>query len=135
MNFKFKISKKFIVRLVFFAALVSVAVLFDIYFENHPGTLNELQAESEGANDEHGTIYLFSQANNVSAKSLAQRTSVRKLFDETHNKLLQKCHHLRNHQLLKTEKKAPRKPLFLTYHHLIFRHYYFSLPDNDPLVS
>ena len=122
-------------QFLLFIALTGIAFLFDEYFENHPGTLNELQTQNDESTGDHGTIYLFTQSNSLSAKTSAQKTSDRKLFGQLHNKFIQKCHQLHNHQVLKTEPEVLKQPLFLSYHHLIFRHYYFNHPDGDPLIS
>lgn len=122
-------------QLLLFIALTGAAFFFDQYFQNHPGTLDELQAQNKESAGDHGTIYLFTQSNSLSAKTSAQKTSDRKLFGQLHNKFIQKCHQLRNNQVLKTEPEVLKQPLFLSYHHLIFRHYYFTHPDNDPLIS
>jgi hypothetical protein len=135
MNFKLKISKKMCAKFLLFMALTGAAFLFDEYFENHPGTLGELQTQNEESTTDHGTIYLFTQSNSPGAKTSAAKTSERKLFNQLHNKLIQMCHQGRNRQVLKTEPEVLKQPLFLSYHHLIFRHYYFTHPDDDPLIS
>jgi len=135
MKFNLKISKKRVMQLLLFMALTGIAFLFDQYFENHPGSLRELQTQSEESAADHGTIYLFAQSNSLSAKTSAQKTSERKLFCQMYNKFIQKCHQLRNHQGLKTEPEKIKQPLFLSYHQFIFRHYYFTHPDDDPLNS
>lgn len=122
-------------QFLLFIAITGIAFFFDEYFENHPGTLDELQTQNEASAGDHGTIYLFTQSNSLGAKTSAQKTSDRKLFDHLHNKFMQKCHQLRNHQVLKTKPEVLKQPLFLSYHHLIFRHYYFTHPDDDPLIS
>jgi hypothetical protein len=134
-KFNLKISKSLVIQLVLFAALAGIAVIFDVYLKNHPGTLEELTTEGQEAQAEHGTIYLFSQIGNLNAKSMVQKIPTRKLFDQTHDKFLQKCHQLSNHQALKTENKTIQKPVYLTYHHLIFGYNYFTLPDDEPLNS
>jgi len=117
-------------RILLFMALTGAAFLFDEYFENHPGTLNELQSQNEESTTDYGTIYLFTQSGSPSAKTSAAKTSERKLFDQLHNKFVQRCH-----QGLNAEQKVLKQPLFLSYHHFIFRHYYFPHPDDDPLIS
>jgi hypothetical protein len=134
-KFKLEISKKIVLRLLVFVALTGTAVLFDFYFENHPQALDEFQPEKGKTENEHGAIYLFSQTATFNAKSPAQKSPGRKVFDEAHDKFLQKCHQLRNHMAFKAETGIIRKPLFLSYHHLIFRQYHFSLPGEDPLIS
>jgi hypothetical protein len=122
-------------QFLLFVAITGIAFLFDEYFENHPESLNELQTQNEENTADHGTIYLFTQSNGLNAKTSAQKTPDRKLFDQLHNKFIQKCHQLHNHQVLKTEPQVLKHPLFLSYHHLIFRHYYYTRPDDDPLIS
>ena len=46
MDIKIKISKKLLVRLAFFVAIIGVATLFDVYFENDNEKLKVIQAES-----------------------------------------------------------------------------------------
>lgn len=135
MSFKLKISKKKLLQLLLFAALTGVAFLFDEYFEEHPSALKELQKQKEQNAAEHGIIYLFTQSVSLNAKSPVQKTSERKIHEQLHNKFLQKCHQLRNNHVLKTEPDILKQPLFLSYYHLIFRHYFFTHPDDDPLIS
>jgi hypothetical protein len=134
-KFKLKITRHTLIRALVFAALTAVAVLFDWYFEKHPAALEELQTETKSEACDHGAIYLFSQSSSYGVKTSVQKTPGRKLFDDAHDKLLQKCHQLRHHQAIKAETAVPLKPLFLSYHHLIFRHYFLTFPDDDPPVS
>jgi hypothetical protein len=69
MKLKIKITRKLVLQLVLFAALAGIAMLVDYYFENHPGALKEFQASSEEPEKEQGVVYLFSQTNNLIAKS------------------------------------------------------------------
>jgi hypothetical protein len=124
------------VRLLLFAALTGIAIVLDFYLEKHPVALEELNSSGEEEEScDHGTIYLFPQVNNASAKSSVQRVSGRRFQYQGHVRLLQKCHQLRNHLVLKTETEISHRPLFLSYHHLIFRHYYFNYPDDDVSFS
>jgi hypothetical protein len=135
-KFKWVISKKMLVRLLFFAALTGIAIAFDFYFEVPPDALEKLNAaDEEEASCDHGSICLFSQVSGFSAKSPVQKVSGRKFQDQAHVRLLQRCHQMRNHLALKAETETLRKPLFLSYHHLIFRHYYFSYPDDEVAFS
>lgn len=136
MAIKLKISKKVLTRLAVFVALTAGALLFDIYFDNHPVELEQIEAGSEKKPvAEHGVVYLFNPVNASSVKTTVQKTPTRKLFDQTHNKNLQKYHQLRNYQVLKAEANLPRKSLVLSYHHLTFRHCFFTFPDDDPFIS
>ena len=125
-----------LVRLLLFAAMTGIAVVLDFYFEKHPVALEELNPGGEKEEScDRSTIYLFLQVNSFNAKSPAQRISSRKFQDQAHARLLQKCHQLNNNLVLKAETEVPFKPLFLSYHHLIFRHYYFNYPDDDVSFS
>ncbi len=117
--------------MVSFAALIGLAIFFDNYFEENPVDLDELTNESSQPSAENGTIYLFSQNSSTTAKTSEQKAPDRKNFQQSHNKLLQKYHQLRNYQVLKEEAKIKNMPLILTCYFLIFRSYHFTLPDGD----
>lgn len=134
MKVKIKISKKTIVRLGVFTALIVAAVLFDHYFESHPVELEKMETGASRHSADH-SIYLFNSANSFSAKTSVLKNFSRKLFEQSHNKLLQKCHQLRNYQVLKADSGKPANPLIFSYHHLTFRHYYFTFPDDDPYIA
>lgn len=135
MGFKMKITKKTIARLAVFAALIVAAVLFDHYFESHPVELNQVENETPQNTAEHSYIYLFNSAGTFSAKTSVLKNPSRKLFEQSHNKHLQEFHRLRNYQVLKSDAEKPGNPLIFSYHHLTFRHYYFTFPDDDPLIA
>ena len=134
LEFNIRISKKALAKIAVFAALIAVAVLFDEYFENHPVIMDEME-ETADASTEFGVVYLFNPVNSCSAKTSFQKTPSRKLFEHSHNKHIQQYHQVRNYQVLKAESKKPHTPLIFSYHLLIFRHYYFTFPDDDPLLS
>lgn len=135
MGFKIKLSKKVLTRLAIFVALIAAAVIFDHYFENHPVELDKVETGASQQSAEHSFIYIFNSANLLNAKTSGFKNPSRKLFAHSHNKLLQKFHQLRNYQVLKVDMEKPKNPLIFSYHHLTFRHYYFTFPDDDPLVS
>jgi hypothetical protein len=135
MGIKIKISKKTIVRLAIFSALIITAFLFDHYFENHPVDLNQVETGASQESTEHSFIYLFNSTNSFSAKTSGFKNPSRKLFAQMHNKLIQQFHHKRNYQVFKADMGKPKQPLIFSYHHLTFRHYYFTFPDDDPLVA
>jgi len=135
MGFKMKISKKTIVRLAVFAVLILAAVLFDHYFETHPVELEKVDAAASQHSAEHSFIYLFNSANSFNANTSVLKNPSRKLFVQSHNKLVQKYHQSMDYQVLKADLRKPKNPLIFSYHHLTFRHYYFTFPDDDPLVA
>ena len=135
MNIKKNISKKLILRLALFIAVIGVATLFDVYFENNPEKLKEMQAESADNTGGQSKIYFVSQVNTINAKTSAQKNTGRKLQVKLHDKYIQKYHQLRNFQVLKAEVKTQTSPLILSYHYLVFENYFFTVPDDEPLIS
>ena len=135
MKLRTKISNKLLIKLALFAVLTGFAFLLDNYFEKNPVEFNEIEANSGQTSDEFASICLFNPANIFSAKISAQKTSDRKLLKRSHDKFLQKYHQLRNYQVLKSDAKTEMVPLVLSYHHIVFRSYFFSLPDDEPHIS
>lgn len=135
MKLKIKISKKLVFHLVLYTALAGITMIFDMYLKNNPEALVELKECNEEPESEQRVVYLFSQSNTFIAKSPVQKTTSRKLFAHEHVKFLQKCHQLQNHQALKAESKMLRKPFYLLCHNHLFRQNYFTLPDDEPLIS
>jgi hypothetical protein len=135
LNIKIKISKKLVLRIALFAVVIGLATIFDIYFESNRNDLDEIQTDSKQPAHEHGTIYLFNQANTFNAKTSFQKTSGRKIFVHSHDKYLQKHHQLRNFQVLKAEVQTQTSPLILSYHYLVFKNYFFTVPDDEPIIS
>ncbi|MCK5729698.1 MAG: hypothetical protein KAH68_01405 [Draconibacterium sp.] len=135
MEIKKYISKKLILRLAFFVAIISVATLFDLYFENNPEKLKLIQTESADNTDVQGSVYFATQTNTFDVKTSSQKNTRRKLHAQSHAKFVQKYYQLRNFQILKAEVQTQTSPLILSYHYLVFKNYFFSAPDDDPLIS
>jgi hypothetical protein len=135
LNIKKNISKNLLLRLALFLAVIGVATLFDVYFENNPEQLGKMQAESADNTAEQGKMYFVSQTNTISAKTSTQKNTGRKLQVKSHDKYVQKYHQLRNNQVLKAEVQTQTTPLILSYHYLVFKNYFFTVPDDEPLIS
>ena len=135
MDIKIKISKKLLLRLAFFIAVIGVATLFDVYFENNPEKLKVIQTESADNTDRQSIIYFVNQTNTFDVKTSSQKDTGRKLQVKSHDKFIQKYHQLRNFQVLKAEVQTQTSPLILSYHYLVFKNYFFSAPDDEPLIS
>jgi len=135
MDIKIKISKKLLLRLAFFVAVIGVATLFDVYFENNPEKLKVIQTESADNTDRQSIIYFVNQTNTFDVKTSSQKDTGRKLQVKSHDKFIQKYHQLRNFQVLKAEVQTQTSPLILSYHYLVFKNYFFSAPDDEPLIS
>lgn len=135
MNIKKEISKKLVVRLALFAAVIGIAALFDIYFDNNRIELKEIETNSQEDEKEQGSILLINQTINSGAKVTAGKTVVKKPQLKSHDKFIQKYYQLRNYQVLKAEVQTQTAPLINAYHYLPFKNYFYSLPDDIPLNS
>ncbi len=135
MNFKIKISKKLLLRLAFFVAIIGVATLFDVYFENNPEKLKVIQTETSDNTGEQSIMYFVNQTNTFDVKTSSQKNTGRKMLVKSHDKFIQKYHQLRNFQVLKAEVQIQTSPLILSYHYLVFKNYFFSAPDDEPIIS
>jgi len=131
---RIKISKNQWLKLAVFAALIGVAFVLDGYFKNNPVKIAEENSQ-QGHNAEQPGVYFFAQSTTINVKTTVQNTPDRKFFQQSHDKLLQKYHQLRNYQVLKTDAREEKEPLRLSHHFLVFRSYFYSFPDDVPLLS
>ncbi len=91
---------------------------------------------SNNQHNETNIVYLYSQFNVPVAKVEIQKPTFKKIQPKLHDRLIQKYHQVRNHQVLKAEVETKTSPLISVYHYLAFKNYYFTNPDDDhPPVS
>jgi hypothetical protein len=135
MDFKNKISKKVVVKLAVFVAVIGLATLFDHYFDKNIAEAKEIETRSSKENQEHKTLVFISQSTNIGVKTTVEKTVPRKLQLKSHDKFLQKYYQLRNYQVLKAEVQTQTTPLINTYHYLAFKNYFYSIPDDIPLIA
>lgn len=135
MKIEKKISKKVILRLALFAAVIGIAALFDIYFDDNRFEIEETENSSPKNEKEQGSVLLINQTVNTGAKTSVCKSVVRKPQLKSHDKLVQKYYQLRNYQVLKAELQTQTTPLISTYHYLAFKNYFYSIPDDNPLNS
>jgi len=122
-------------RLALFVAVISMASLFDIYFDDTMIKPEEIQTDSAKDEKKLEKIVLISQSTNVDLKTQVQKTVVRKFQVKAHDKYIQKYYQLRNYQVLKAEVQNQTAPLINSYHYLAFQNYFYSIPDDIPLIS
>jgi hypothetical protein len=134
-DIKKKITKKVVLKLALFVAVIGFAALFDHYFDKNQEEFKEIQSESKAHNNNQNTVYLISQTNTVVVKVSAQKTLNNKLQLKSHDKFIQKYHQLRNYQVLKAEVKTQTTPIINSYRYLAFKNYFFTDPDDDPLTA
>lgn len=135
MKIGMKISKNMVLRLAVFAAVIGIAALFDIYFDNNRIEIKEIESNSPKDEKEQSSILLINQNVNSGAKASASKTVVRKPQLKSHDKYVQKYYQLRNYQILKAEAQIQTAPIISTYHYLAFKNYFYSIPDDVPLNS
>ncbi len=114
-----------------FMAVIAAAFFMDVYFENNPKELENIQAESGKQTSEPESVYLIAQSSTVTLKTSVQKSPTRKLQVQLHDKFLRKYHSIRNYEVLKAELATQTTPLILSYHYLVFQNHFFSTPDED----
>jgi hypothetical protein len=116
-------------------AVIGLASLFDIYFDDKHVEIEETEANSPEDEKEQGTILLISQSTNLGAKTSVNKTVVRTIQLKSHDKYIQKYYQLRNYQVLRAEVQNQTAPLINSYHYLAFKNYFYSVPDDVPINS
>jgi hypothetical protein len=134
-SIRIKISKKQWIRLSVFAGLITVAAVFDIYFENSNVQVTSVEKSANHDNNEKGSGQLFTQTIDFGGKIQVLKVTQRKWQPKSHDKLLQQFHKSRNYQVLKAEVQTQTAPLINSYHYLAFKNYFYSVPDDIPLNS
>jgi hypothetical protein len=122
-----------LLQMALLVAVVSAAVLYDVYVENNSIEEGNVQSESTKHTTEKGGMYLIGQTGSTTVKTYDEKLSVRKLKVQLHDKFLRKYHQIRNYQILSAEAKTQTTPLIHSYHYLVFQNYFFIQPDEDPL--
>lgn len=135
MRIKIKLSKKNVMHLALFIAIIGVASLFDLYFESNPDKLEDIQTESATNTNGQAKMYFVAQINTTNIKTSIQKNIGRKLLVKSQDKFIQKYHQLRSYQVLKAEVQTQTTPLILSYHYLVFKNYFYTVPDDEPLIS
>ncbi|HPE78258.1 MAG TPA: hypothetical protein PLC80_19350 [Draconibacterium sp.] len=135
MDFKNKISKKVVLKLAVFVAVIGLATLFDHYFDKNTAEAKEIESRSTKENQEQKSLVFISQSSNIGVKTTVEKTVPRKIQVKSQDKFIQKYYQLRNYQVLKAEVQTQTTPLINTYHYLAFKNYFYSVPDDIPLNS
>lgn len=131
MNIKIKLTRKQLLRLALFVAVIGVAHLFDSYFDKNPVLLDKAEASANNQHNEPNTVYLVSHLNIPGVKTELQKPIKRNLQPKLHDRLIQKYHQIRNYQVLKAEMESETYPLISVFHYLAFKNCFFTDPDDD----
>ena len=131
MDIKIKITKKQLLKLALFVVVIGAAALLDSYLDKNPVHFKDESNTSNNQHNETNIVYLYSQFNVPGAKVEIQKPTFKKIQPKLHDRLIQKYHQVRNHQVLKAEVETKTSPMISVYHYLAFKNYYFTNPDND----
>jgi hypothetical protein len=118
-----------------FAAVIAVAAVFDIYFENRGVQVANIEKSASDSENEKSSVQLFSQNFDFGVKIQVLKTVQRKIQLKAHDKFLQHFHQLRNYQVLKAEVQTQTAPQILTYKYLSFLSFIYFSPDDIPSVA
>lgn len=132
---KLKISKKQWLNVAIFAAVIAVAAVFDIYFENRGVQVAGIETSTSDNENEKSLVQLYLQNVDFGVKIQVLKTVQRKIQLKAHDKFLQQFHQLRNYQVLKAEVQTQNAPQIITYQYLSFRNYIYFSPDDIPSVA
>jgi hypothetical protein len=130
---KINISKKLLVRLAIFVALIGAAVTLDAYFEKNPANIDNIQAGDNNQNSGQGEVYVLAQTSSTTVKTSVEKPAPKYQRLAVHDKLLRKHYSIRNYQVLKAEVLQQTTPLINSYHYLVYQTHSLS-SDEDPLA-
>ncbi len=132
---KRKISRKLVLRLLMFVAVIGIATILDIYLKEGKVKITGFESSSHEDSKDQRTVQIISQSSDLGVKSFTQKNVVRKVNLKLHDKYLQKYYQLRKNQVLKAEVQIQTAPIINAYHYLAFKNFFFSVPDDIPLIS
>ena len=90
MNIKKNITKKLVLRLAIFIAIIGAATLFDVYFDSNLDQFEDINSESQQGSTKGGKMFFVNQVSTVNAKTSFQKNTHRKLQVKSHDKFIQK---------------------------------------------
>ena len=133
LNCKIHISKKALLKLMLFAAIIGAAVLFDI-------SRGESKVQSEDTHNAQGSsshelnqVCFYSTFNSFKLKNFSDKLSARKLFLRTQSEFLQKHHNLKAGQMAKLESQKTYIAADMQVHLIRFQKCLYRNPGDDSL--
>ncbi|WP_319499858.1 hypothetical protein [Draconibacterium sp.] len=130
---KIKITRRIVVRLAMFMAIIAAALVLDNYFGNNPEEVKKIQAESQEQSNEQSAVYLITQTTSNTIKTFEDRVYSKHTKPQLHDKFLRNYHSIRNYQVFKAEVVNQTTPLISSYHYLVFQNHVFS-PEEDSIA-
>lgn len=133
MGRKIHISKKNLLKLALFIAVLATAVLFDLSRDKSDIKLSENHNTKGSSSHELSQFCFYSTFNSFKQKSLSTKFSARKLFLRTQSEFLQKYHNLKAGQSVKSELLQNYVAAGLQIDRIRFQRCLFRNPDDGPL--
>jgi len=134
MNFKKYISRKLILRLLLFLAVVLSAVLFDTFHEGSVKLVNETHQRSDSHDMQAGRVFFYNPVSSFKIRSGADKLFSGLIFAASRNEFLSEYHNCRTFHLLKKEALQERLPFLMMAHFMKFNSSHHSSPDDDPSI-
>jgi hypothetical protein len=133
-KYRLRISKNLILKLITVITVIGMTIILDIYFEKHPVKLKNIENKETQNNPEHSLICLYNPFSTLSVKISYHKIPCRILFEQSHNKLLQKYHQQHDSQILRSDYIKTLNPGLSFFLQLMAGHYYYTFPKEDPPV-
>ena len=136
LEYKLKIPKRTLLRLLILVALLGGTFLLDHYFENHPLEMEAIDGDaSQQDAGELRIVCFLNPGNAFTVKGAVQKIFSRRFSDPLHDKRLRKYHQTLNYQLYRIKTAIASGPPVISYLYLQLRSVYFPDPDDDPMNS
>ena len=121
-------------KLITIITVIGITIILDIYFEKHPVKIKDFETKEAQSNTEHSFVCLYNPFNTISIKILHHKIPCRILFEQSHNKLLQKYHQQHDFQILRSGNLKTSDPGLSFSLQFMTGHYYYTFPKEDPPV-
>jgi hypothetical protein len=129
------ISKYLILRFCLLLALVSAAVIFDMYHSPNLKLADQAQKFPSSDQSDNNKIFFYNQISSNNIKTPGNDFIVRFRFACTQNKFLLKYYNLRTFQMMKAETIHASFPSIYLFHSLPFNRVLYESPDDTPPLS
>jgi hypothetical protein len=128
------ISKKNIISLLLFVAVIAVAFLFDHLNKNEIFSINNSN-ESPATKTVDLSQYYYYNPVNTSTINLANKPVPRKLFLRTQDKFVQQYHNHKTFHHSKSESVLLNTSDFIAQHLVLIKQIHYINPDDTPPLS
>lgn len=132
---KLTISKKFVLRLALFIAVVSSAVIFDMCHDQLPEQLVEQQQDASQHQLDISQVFYYNPVNSFKIRTGSDRLLSKILFAIGHDRFLTAFHNHKAYHILKAESLKERSPQNQMVHFRKFIICHHSTSDDNLPIS